>query len=143
MKKILRKLAGPIFFLVNLLASWQPVSAGEADISSFSVGDYLSANEGQKSVIKEMIKPGVPVIAVYLVRLINYMALTIGSFAFLAIVIGGFMMVTSAGNETQVQKGKDILKYAITGLAVALSAYFITAFVQSLFYENPAVPTQQ
>jgi hypothetical protein len=59
----------------------------------------------------------------------------IGSVAFLAIIVGGFMLVTSAGKEAQVTKGKDIVKYAIIGLVIAMSAYFITSFVQSIFYE--------
>jgi hypothetical protein len=131
MRKLFSKLGLPVFFLVNLLASYQTAFAQTADTSSFKVTNYLTA-EGQN---KDVIKEGVPVVAVYLVRLINYLSLVIGSFAFLAIVIGGFMMVTSAGQEQQVSKGKDMVKFAIIGLLVALSAYFITSFVQSIFYD--------
>jgi hypothetical protein len=66
------------------------------------------------------------------------MAMTIGSFAFLAIVVGGFMMVTSAGQEAQVQRGKDIIKLSIIGLIVVLMAYFLVSFTQSIFYEYGA-----
>ncbi len=71
----------------------------------------------------------------YIVRLVNFLSLVIGSFAFLAIVIGGIVFVASAGNETSLQKGKDIIKYSVIGLVVALTAYFITGFVQSIFFE--------
>ncbi|MBD3328321.1 hypothetical protein GF340_03375 [Candidatus Peregrinibacteria bacterium] len=74
-------------------------------------------------------------VGVYIVRVINFLALTIGSFAFLAIVIGGILLLTAAGQEQQIQKGKDIIKFAVIGLIVALMAYFIVAFVQSIFYE--------
>jgi integral membrane sensor domain MASE1 len=74
-------------------------------------------------------------VGVYIVRVVNFLALTIGSFAFLAIVIGGILLLTAAGQEQQIQKGKDIIKFAVIGLIVALMAYFIVAFVQSIFYE--------
>jgi len=137
MKKLIQKLLWSVFFLVNLIAAVQPAAA--QDTNSFSVGTYLTTT-GQENV-KNMLKPGVPVVAVYIVRLINYLALVIGSFAFLTIVIGGFLMITSAGQEQALSKGKDMIKYAIIGLLVALSAYFITAFVQSIFYEIPSAGT--
>ncbi len=93
--------------------------------SSFSVGTYLKA-ENQQDFVS---------LPEYIVRLINTLSMMIGSFAFLAIVIGGFMMVTSGGREASITKGKDIIKYAVLGLIVALAAFFITSFVQSIFYE--------
>ena len=95
--------------------------------SSLDVGTYLSA-PGQNT-------ENTPNFGALIVRVINFLALAIGSFAFVAIVFGGFTMVISGGRETQLQKGKDIIKFAITGLIVALSAYFITAFMQSVFFE--------
>lgn len=74
-------------------------------------------------------------IASLIVRVISFLSLSIGSFAFLAIVIGGIFMVTAGGRENQIQRGKDIIKYAVIGLIVAFSAYFITTFVQSVFFE--------
>lgn len=71
----------------------------------------------------------------YIVRFINFLSLTIGSFALLAIIIAGVMLVSSGGREHPLTRGKDIFKFAIIGLVVALGAYFITAFVQSIFYD--------
>ena len=93
---------------------------------------YLKA-EGQNSSYLKSSSP----IASFIVIVINFLAKTIGSLAFLSLIIGGFVLLTSHGNETMLTKGKDIIKYAIIGLVIALSAYFITAFVQSLFYELP------
>jgi hypothetical protein len=69
------------------------------------------------------------------VDVINFLALSIGAFSFVAIVIGGFILVSSGGQEAMLQRGKDIIKFAIIGLVVALLAYYIVAFVQSIFYE--------
>ena len=96
--------------------------------SQFNVGTYLTV-KGQTEISA---KGG---IAFFIVRVINFLALTIGSLSFVSIVIGGFLMVVSAGKEAALTKGKDVIKYALIGLVVALSAYFITAFVQSTFYE--------
>lgn len=92
---------------------------------SLDVGFYLKA-EGQNQSSN---------IAAFIIRFVNFLAGIIGSFAFLAIVVGGVIMVTSGGQEGAVTKGKDIIKYAIIGLIVAVSAYFITTFVQSIFFE--------
>ncbi len=111
------------------------------DSESFNVSKYLTSKEGSNKEGKgqqdqSYLKSTNPV-ASFIVQMINFLVLTIGSFSFLTIIIGGFTLLTSHGNENQVTKGKDILKYAVAGLVVALSAYFITTFVQSLFYELP------
>lgn len=95
--------------------------------STLNVGDYLTLKDKQKNQPTN--------IADFIVRAINFLASIIGSFAFVAIVIGGLIMVTSAGAEAGLQKGKDIIKYAIIGLIIAMAAYFITTFVQSIFFE--------
>lgn len=117
------------------LAFAETQSKPAADSSSFNVTEYLSAGgQSQEYLTQNGQKRDAP-IASFIVEIINFLALTIGSFSFLAVVVGGFILLTSHGNETQVTKGKDVIKYAIIGLVVTLSSYFITAFVQSLFYE--------
>lgn len=97
--------------------------------TSVNVGDFLQV-KGQKDQPRD--------IGNFLIRAVNILVITIGSFAFLAIVIGGVVLVASAGSETGVQKGKDIIKYAIIGLVIAFSAYFIVWIVQSVFFEYQA-----
>ncbi|MCC7197563.1 hypothetical protein IT413_05215 [Candidatus Peregrinibacteria bacterium] len=95
------------------------------NMETFKTGTYLLAKGQQKPLP----------IGAYIVRLINFLSMVIGSFAFVAIVIGGIMMVGSGGQEQAISRGKDIIKYAIMGMVVAFSAFFITSFVQSIFYE--------
>ena len=98
--------------------------------AKLNVGKYLVAKDlGQQKPVS---------IGQYIVRLINLLSLVIGSFSFTAIVIGGVILVISAGSEGTLQKGKDIIKYAIIGLVIGLAAYYITSFVQSIFYEYEA-----
>ena len=82
------------------------------------------------------LKSGNP-IGSFIIQVVNFLVLTIGSVCFIALVIGGFVLLTSHGNENSVTKGKEIITNALIGLVVVLRAYFITAFVQSLFYDLP------
>jgi len=118
--------------IVNLFGAIPTALADEHASRQFSVGTYLRA-EGQTKISAE------GGIAFFIVRVINFLALTIGSLSFVTIVIGGFLMVISGGKEAALTKGKDTIKYALIGLVVALSAYFITAFVQSTLYELGSV----
>jgi len=45
--------------------------------------------------------------------------------ATIALIIGGVMMMVSAGNPSQFQKGKQILIFAIIGLVLAFGSYLI------------------
>ncbi|MBD3270287.1 hypothetical protein GF376_02065 [Candidatus Peregrinibacteria bacterium] len=74
-------------------------------------------------------------VASFLLQIVNFLALTIGSVAFITTIIGGFMIMTSSGNETQMNRGKEILTYAVIGLVISLTSFFIVAFVQSLVFE--------
>lgn len=58
----------------------------------------------------------------------------LGIVAFVLIVYGGFMIMTAAGNEEKVETGKNVLLYAVIGLAIILSAYSITNYVISELY---------
>lgn len=53
----------------------------------------------------------------------------IGAFAVAAIVYGGVIYISSAGNEENIKKGKSIITYAVIGLGLALLAYVIVSFV--------------
>ncbi len=45
------------------------------------------------------------------------------------IIYGGFIWMTSGGNETKVLKAKEILRNAIIGLIIIIASYSITSFV--------------
>ncbi|MBP7058268.1 hypothetical protein KBB06_02955 [Candidatus Gracilibacteria bacterium] len=100
--------------------------------SSFSVGTYLTVPGQGGTDFETRVKGG---IGYTIVTLINQLTIVIGSFAMLALIIGGFTYLTSSGQERLITKAKDMVKYAVMGLVVALLAYYITAYVQSLFYE--------
>ncbi len=51
--------------------------------------------------------------------------------AVLAIIFGGYLYITSAGNEEQAKKGRKTLLYAIIGLAVIIMSRAIVVTVYS------------
>jgi hypothetical protein len=53
----------------------------------------------------------------------------IGIVLLVLILYGGFMWMTSRGNEEQIGKARKIITSAIIGLAIVLSSYAITVFV--------------
>lgn len=53
------------------------------------------------------------------------------AFATLFIIIGGFMMLMSAGNESNAEKGKKYVVYALIGFALTLMSQAIVKFVFS------------
>ncbi len=65
-------------------------------------------------------------------RIVNVMAATIGGLAVLMMSYGGFLVLSSAGSETQSQQGKNYIKYSLIGLAFALGSYIMVNAVQLL-----------
>jgi hypothetical protein len=74
------------------------------------------------------------VAAALILRVINILLLTIGTFAFVTIFYGGILMTTSNGEESKVDRAKSILTQSIMGLIIAFLAYYMVTFVQSFFY---------
>ena len=138
-------------FLVSLLAFanlqlvFAAAPAGPAldrnGFSNFDVSKFLTVSSTAEnkdttgSQGQLYLKSSNPV-ASFVLQVINLLTLIAASFSFLAVVVGGFYMMSAAGNETQINKGKDVVGKAIIGLALTLSSYFIVSFVQNLFFES-------
>jgi hypothetical protein len=65
-------------------------------------------------------------------RVVGLMAATIGSLCVLVMSYGGFLILSSAGDETQYGKGKHYILYSLIGLAFTLGAYVLVSAVQLL-----------
>lgn len=68
----------------------------------------------------------------FLERIVGFMAAIIGTLAVLMISIGGFMMLSSAGNDTMYESGKNYVKFSLIGLLFTLTAYILVTAVQLL-----------
>ena len=65
----------------------------------------------------------------------------IGIWAVVFIVIGGFEMVVSSGNEEMYTKAKKTIIWAVLGLAVAVLSFAIIAIVENLVGIKIQAPT--
>lgn len=65
-------------------------------------------------------------------KAVAIMAGTIGTAAVLAIVYGGFQIITAMGHEDEMNAGKAMIEKAIKALVFVLGAYVIVTAVQFL-----------
>ncbi len=60
---------------------------------------------------------------------VNYVLGLAGVLALAAIVYGGFLYITAAGNQDRIEQGKHAIFYSIVGLVVIALSYAILTFV--------------
>lgn len=121
-------------FAINLPKSIRADSITDPQMNNFNVKDYLSAPGQDQKYFQEAIDKKTSPVGAFLLETIDYMLMTIGTVAIGTIVVGGLMLMTAQGNENQLDKGKNAIKFALIGLVIAFSAYIISVFVQSIFY---------
>jgi len=68
----------------------------------------------------------------------DWMITLVSSLAVTALIIGGFLMIISGGDENRLETGKTIFTYSLIGLVVTLLGYGIISFIQSIFYLGSA-----
>lgn len=122
-------------------AAQKSAADARAGFSTFDVSKYLTdqiQSQEQYDLVgtqaQTYLKSTNPV-ASFILQIINLITLIAASLSFLAVIIGAFLMMSAAGNATQIDKGKDIVTRALVGLVITLSSYFIVSFVQNLFFE--------
>lgn len=66
-------------------------------------------------------------------------ALSLVGIIFLALMVyAGYLWMTAHGEESQIEKSQDIIRAAIIGLTITMSAYAITALVTKKFSSTPS-----
>ena len=101
-------------------------TTGFFNVATLSVGNEYLLEVGGSANTKTNI----------LSKIINVMARLFGTFAVLMFVIGAFFMITSQGDDTQLQKGKTIVLYTVLGLIIGFSAYMIVQFVINILFQT-------
>lgn len=66
-------------------------------------------------------------------KVIEYATYIIGSIAVILVMVAGFMMMVSQGNQQSIDKAKEMFKFAAIGLILVFLSYIITIFIQSIF----------
>ena len=99
--------------------------------ATFKVGDFLSVGKEH-----ELVLGGTNQETDLISRIISLLARIIGTIAILLLVISGFFMITSRGDENTLQKGKTIALYTVLGVALVFTAYLIVQFVLSIIFST-------
>lgn len=131
MKKILSKIKYLFFCLIGVVAGANLALAEEGLKSKFTeVGE--AANKYLGSPVGGM--PNAPEKQIYYI--IGYVIQVILSlltiFFFGLIIYGGYLWMTAAGNDQQVEKAKKILLQAIIGFVLVLLGLGITFMIMSV-----------
>jgi len=93
--------------------------------------NLLSTKDENKSYLKEKN----PIIS-FILKTIVFLTKIIGTLAMLILIIGGFQLMVSQGDETGLENGKNTIKYAIIGLVITFLSYIIVTSIQSVFTTN-------
>lgn len=113
------------FVVLSGLAVAQPVSAApdfyndvrkQANAAAKDKGAGFGTPRDPREVVSVIIRGGLGIIGTLFVAYIIY---------------AGFIILTSSGDSTKVDKGKSTIRTAILGLLIVLSAYSITTFVSN------------
>lgn len=128
----LQMLQGVFMEVPMLYAAEEPAPPAEGDIDAetfmFDLG-AITHESIEGTTRQSWIRQG---INYFFERIIGFMAAVIGSLSVLMLMVGGFMMLASGGNESMHTKGVGYAKYALIGLAVTLCAYILVTLVQLL-----------
>ncbi|RJQ37179.1 hypothetical protein C4552_01620 [Candidatus Parcubacteria bacterium] len=65
-------------------------------------------------------------------RIKEWFGILVGIIATIAILYAGLLFMTAAGSDEQITKAKSTLLWALVGIAVALLASGVVAFVQTI-----------
>lgn len=88
----------------------------------------------EDSLLMQSVRQNGPILGPIYV-FINLLTGVIATLTILAIVIGSFLMITGRGDETQITRGKDIVKNSILALVIVLSSYTIIRLVQATIFQ--------
>lgn len=108
-----------------------PAAGGLAD-ETFDVTEFLRLDDDDQAM-EYLEQTERPPIQALILRVIEFATMVIGSIAMILLIVAGFRFMFSQGNDQKLTEAKDMVKYAIIGLAVAFLAYTIVTFVQSIF----------
>lgn len=83
------------------------------------------------SIVPACAKTGLPDLNCAVTAFVNVARLIFsvtGSFALFMFIIGGFKILSSAGNDTKVKEGKEYIKNAVIGIFIILTAAYVIEY---------------
>jgi hypothetical protein len=112
-------------------------SGNPYDIEYFDVTDTekgLKATENQGARFAGSGDPEVGTTQNVIMEVMNFLVSMISLLALLVFIAGVFFLVTASGDDQQIQKGKDAIKYSLIGIVFVMLSYTIVIFIQSILF---------
>jgi len=129
----MKRLWTPLLFLFILLASIWPnlIVKASTETANTAAGYFFSGAQetGSKMGYTASTTDGSALLLEKISLIINFILGLLGILFLVLILRGGFLWMTAAGNEKQVETAKNIIVRATIGLLIVLSAYAISFFV--------------
>ncbi len=66
-------------------------------------------------------------------KVLSFLLGTFGVISLIMMIIGASLYMTSAGDEDRMKKGKDVFKYAVLGVVIAMSAMVLVRQIAKFF----------
>ncbi len=108
----------PIFVHAQTASGPQPINALESL--------NITATEGR-------VKTDTDDLSVLTGRIIGSVLAILGTIFLILIIIGGFIWMTSAGNESRVGQAKSLIIASVIGLVIILISYYISEVLYAIF----------
>lgn len=106
---------------LSVIIGWVP-RCNPGDVSCVNVGNALTLSAIAMNVL-------------------NFLLGTMGIVALVMLVIGAIMYLTSAGDEDRIDKGKEIFKYSLLGVVLAMSSMVLVTQIARFFTTTPSTST--
>ena len=119
-----------IFFIILVLFLFSSSIVFAAGVQSPANPPPSTANPGLTDPLG-LESEGANAPQILIGRIINAALGIVGSLALAMFIYGGFTWMLAAGSSDKIQKGKNIIIWAIVGLIVIFSAYAMVKFVLS------------
>lgn len=126
-KKLITAFLGLVLMTNFLMVGLTPITVGAA--GSDEIGGLIKEQLDPVQEIYGQDEVNSKTLAETISNLIKVALGFLGIIFLILILYAGFMWMTAAGNEDKISKAKDIIKAAVIGVAVIISAYAITFFV--------------
>ncbi|MFA7314589.1 MAG: pilin [Candidatus Magasanikbacteria bacterium] len=125
---------GKLFLIILVLGFLMPTNFVFATTSTNKVLDSINS---QNQAFETGSKVGTPTdIRIIVARIIKIFLGFVGLLATVYLVYGGYLYMSSAGNDTQVANASKIMLYSALGLFVILGSYAIVNFVYKSFQDS-------
>jgi len=108
----------------------------DKSINSFQVFDEekgLIANQEQKQTLKNLSENKAGPVIGFINMIINYLASIVFVLCMGSLIYGGYNLIFAGFDSDMQEKGKNAIKYAITGFFLIMLSYTIVILVQSIF----------